>query len=1241
MESENNDSIANANVISRDDFGIGVNPNVGNDALPHVVIDGFIGGAGTAGVNDVDYYRFDLLAGETLTLDIDGGAGIGSSVDTQLFVFDGAGTLLTSNDDAFSPPEGGGSVSALDSFLNFTAGSSGTFYVAVSSFNNDPKSGTFNNGGGSSGDYILNASLTTSSSVGGLSVDEDTALAVNGISISDVDVNETPGGEVSVTVSADNGTIALADVVGLSSVTGDGTGSVTLQGSLAEVNEALDGLTYQGDLNFNGTDTVTVSANDLGNTGSGGAQSDLDSFEITVNPVNDAPVAVDDSFATLEDVPFNGNLLVDNGSGADSDVDVGDALSTVPQTLTTALGASVTILANGIFSYSPALNANGADSFAYTVTDGHGGTDSATASVSVAAVNDAPVVSFVGPAPVNLVSNSSFELGTTGFLTGGSTAITDWVVTGHSVDYGALWPAADGIRSIDMNGNDAGGVAQTVATVAGGTYSVSFDLAGNQHDAPDEKLMHVETDGSLAGAFSFTTTTGDIGWTTQTFSFTAADASTVLSFISDETASQPGDVRDGPALDNVVMIRTGADFFVNEDTALVVGGLSVSDVDVGETPGGEVSVTVAAASGTVTLADLVGLSSVSGDGTGSVTLQGSLAEVNEALDGLTYQGNLDFNGADTLTVSANDLGNTGSGGALTDVGSVSIIVDPVNDAPVAADFHLYTNVPAGGSFVLPEFATVAHVTDPDVGDSHDVTGISNVSGALTAAASGAGDITITMQSTATGGPIPLGHNLVNGLGGTAGFGEQDAPVNDDGSHSVGINSVFEDGLNFFGTTYNSLFINTNGNVTFNNALSTFTPFALTGATSNPIIAPYFADVDTRGGAGTATPGGNSTGANVIHYDFDTVGDVMTITWNDVGYFNQHTSPLNAFQLQLFDRSNGDFDIVFRYEDINWTTGDASGGSGGLGGTVARAGWNSGAGVFEELGQSGNQAAMLALESTLGNTGSTGFYAWQVRGGAVSTAPVGQLDYSVVDSAAAGDTGTVFVHQTAGATITGGDGDDVLIGDITADVLNGGLGNDILDGGEGKDVLNGGAGDDTLLAGFDDGTGDVFNGGAGTDTYQIDGTVVGGFFFDTNLATGTDVYGNTYISIENVIGGAAADNITGNGANNVIDGRGGNDILTGGGGSDTFAFNSAGDGVDTVTDFTAGTGGDTVDISHVLTGFTAGNEADFVELFDNGTDTTVRVDANGGANSFVDLVVLQGVTGIDLATLLVDDNIVVG
>ena len=218
--------------------------------------------------------------------------------------------------------------------------------------------------------------------------------------------------------------------------------------------------------------------------------------------------------------------------------------------------------------------------------------------------------------------------------------------------------------------------------------------------------------------------------------------------------------------------------------------------------------------------------------------------------------------------------------------------------------------------------------------------------------------------------------LTNGLGGTAGFGENYLARNDDASTgAIDVSSVFSNELNFFGTTYNSLYVNNNGNITLGDAMWAYTPYNLTGATGNPIFAPFFADVDTRSGVQTATPGGNSTGSNLAWYDLDTVNGVFTATWDDVGYYNHNTSPLNAFQLQLTDRSNdfvaGDFDITFIYEDIGWTVGDVSGTA------HARAGWNSGNGSdYEEMWQSGDIAALTSLQT------NPGTITWEVRNGSV-------------------------------------------------------------------------------------------------------------------------------------------------------------------------------------------------------------------------------------------------------------------
>jgi hypothetical protein len=223
---------------------------------------------------------------------------------------------------------------------------------------------------------------------------------------------------------------------------------------------------------------------------------------------------------------------------------------------------------------------------------------------------------------------------------------------------------------------------------------------------------------------------------------------------------------------------------------------------------------------------------------------------------------------------------------------------------------------------------------------------------------------------------------VNGLGGAAGFGEGVLGRNDDSSTGpIDIRSIFgPSGINFFGTNYTSLFVNNNGNITFTSALSDFTPSPIGTGLSFPIIAAYWFDIDTRGGVLSPTPGGTSTGSNLVYYDLDITTHTFTVTWDDVGWYSFRSNPINAFQLQLIDQGGGDFDIIFNYETIGAAgPADADGP-----GDYARAGYSPGGGRPGgfELPGSGNDSAVLQFDTNPGNTGVPGSWMFQVRGGQV-------------------------------------------------------------------------------------------------------------------------------------------------------------------------------------------------------------------------------------------------------------------
>ncbi|MCI0401743.1 MAG: hypothetical protein L0Y67_01345 [Gammaproteobacteria bacterium] len=212
----------------------------------------------------------------------------------------------------------------------------------------------------------------------------------------------------------------------------------------------------------------------------------------------------------------------------------------------------------------------------------------------------------------------------------------------------------------------------------------------------------------------------------------------------------------------------------------------------------------------------------------------------------------------------------------------------------------------------------------------------------------------------------------------AGFDSANLQANDDGSTGM-VPIGFP--VNFFGNPFETLFVNNNGNVTFDAPLSTFTPFDLT-STARVIIAPFFADVDTRSG-------------NVVNYGAGLVGNrpAFGVNWPGVGCFNNNTSVLNFFQLAIIDRSDiqvGDFDIEFNFDSIQWETGQASGGNIICqGGSSARVGFSNGTGdpeTFFELEGSGIPGSFLNNNTDTGlinnslNSGQLGRYSFAVRNG---------------------------------------------------------------------------------------------------------------------------------------------------------------------------------------------------------------------------------------------------------------------
>ncbi|WP_254509452.1 beta strand repeat-containing protein [Anatilimnocola floriformis] len=234
---------------------------------------------------------------------------------------------------------------------------------------------------------------------------EDTPLVFstansNVISIADPDAAT---GTMLLQLSVTNGTLTLGSTTNLAG-TGNGTDTLSYTGTLADLNAALQGLSFAPTANFSGNATLTITSNDQGNTGSGGALSDTDTVAITVTPVNDAPTLQNNLGLTVaEGAPatvITGAMLQVN----DVDNTAAQLIYTVTALPTNgiltngvtplALNGTFTQadIAAGLISYAHNGSETTTDSFTFTVSDGTAGIPATVFPITITPVNDIPTL---------------------------------------------------------------------------------------------------------------------------------------------------------------------------------------------------------------------------------------------------------------------------------------------------------------------------------------------------------------------------------------------------------------------------------------------------------------------------------------------------------------------------------------------------------------------------------------------------------------------------------------------------------------------------------------------------------------------------------------------------------------------------------------------------------------------------------------------------------------------------------
>ena len=539
---------------------------------------------------------------------------------------------------------------------------------------------------------------------------EDTLLNVsvvgNGVLANDTDQDEDPVDTLTAVLDtqATNGTVNL---------NGDGT------------------FTYMPNSQFDGTDSFTYHAND------GAADSNTVTVTINVTGTNDNPTANNDTYATNEDTALNVTLVEEGVLDNDTDPE-DDSLSVTGSDPTSTMGATVSVNADGTFSYDPtgsatiqALDAGDptADSFTYTISDGDTGTDTGTVTINLTGVNDAPTATNDGT--YNATEDTTLNINAAaGVLANDADVDADDVgnltaVINTTTSHGSLTLNPDGSFSYtpgsNYNGSDSFTYFANDGTVNSSSATVTISVA-SQNDAPDavddgftvdenssgNSLMVLGNDSDPDNPAEVLTITAVDNPTTQSGTATINGSSISYTpqagFVGDDTFTYT--IEDSTGLDDTATVTVTVrnvnedpiidqsspeTIVIDEDGTLTpLLNLTASDGDTGDTL-------------TWTIFDQgnVGTASFSGGNSGT--------SVN-----VDYAPNANINGADSFVVRVSD----GNGG--TDDITVNVTINETNDDPSAFDDYPNVNEQTSNNTLYPLLNDTIY---PDTGETLSISAV--------------------------------------------------------------------------------------------------------------------------------------------------------------------------------------------------------------------------------------------------------------------------------------------------------------------------------------------------------------------------------------------------------------------------------------------------------------------------------------------------------------------------------------
>jgi hypothetical protein len=569
----------------------------------------------------------------------------------------------------------------------------------------------------------------------------------NGISISDT-------GSVRITLSASHGIITLATENGITFTSGsDASGSMTFTGDPSQINAALNGLTFTGNPQYIGAASIT-----LANTSSAllSSSTTTSTISIVVDRVARTPY-VTNATTSQNQQTTSGLVIVPNAQDS-AFSDFFKITAITGGTLFESDG--ITPINNGEFittaqggaglRFMPAPNSSAAGSFTVQAS-----TSAFDAGLGGSTVSAAITVNAPPSLPVTAATLIYTEKQGAAAIQP-SLAITD---PGSTTLVGATFRIVDYVSGEDSLG-----------------FTDQFGITGSWD--PNTAIL----------TFTGTATLANYQSVLQSVTYTNSSSNptlqsrTVQLIVNDGTAMSAGLNRliQIEAVDDAPTISVPGSQAMGEDATLAFSvthgnAVAVGDVDA---DGGAEQLTLTVTHGTLTLATTSGLDSVSGDGTSSLSLTGTLASLNAAMEGLQFTPASHYSGSAVIAINLNDLGNTGNGGPLMANANITISVAAVAHTPsVTNSLTLENQQTTTGLVVTPDaldgslagYFKITHITGGALFQSDGITSIGD--GQYISFAQGEAGLKFTPVSNSTaGGTFTVQTSVSNsdaGLGGAA------------------------------------------------------------------------------------------------------------------------------------------------------------------------------------------------------------------------------------------------------------------------------------------------------------------------------------------------------------------------------------------------------------------------------------------------------------------------------------------